>query len=378
MLVKTKRISLMSNVSYKTKYVEKVIKSYQIKIQSKNRLLNNINFYYSDKINEINIKSERESVIKNYNKISKESIHPKDSTDTTETIDTTNTNDTTDIKEKDNYNSKIIDFENLFIKEKSSTKEIESSENIEIITEKTYEWISNLKISKPENSFINYSKILDDSNFTINKVHELVIKDVINRFKVQNGNKIENKILVNSGEKNNSTENSVRDYENSNINTIITKLKRLGILFDYKDVIAVNNQNNYIECINFLKTLMKDNFVKLCNKTVFWGKESFSEIKENYIECVKKIGTSCFLEIPIKIESFPILKESILIDQNLIVNEEGMNIIFDLQNFINDIMENSLLKSENIMNLNIIGFMTDPYKYIGIKVSIFKVFRQLK
>lgn len=376
MLVKTKRISLMSNVSYKTKYVEKVIKSYQIKIQSKNRLLNNINFYYSDKINEINIKSERESVIKNCNKTSKESIDTKDSTDTTYATDTTNADDTTDIKEKDNYNSKIIDFENLFIKEKSSTKEIESSENIEIITEKTYEWISNLKISKPENSFINYSKILDNSNFTINKVHELVIKDVINRFKVQNGNKIENKILVNSGEENNSSENNVRDYENSN--TIITKLKRLGILFDYKDVIAVNNQNNYIECINFLKTLMKDNFVKLCNKTIFWGKESSSEIKENYIECVKKIGTSCFLEIPIKIESFPILKESILIDQNCIVNEEGMNINFDFQDFIKDITEHSLLKSENIMNLNIIGFMTDPYKYIGIKVSFFKIFRQLK
>jgi hypothetical protein len=369
-------MSLMSNVSYKTKYVEKVIKSYQIKIQSKNRLLNNINFYYSDKINEINIKSERESVIKNCNKTSKESIDTKDSTDTTYATDTTNADDTTDIKEKDNYNSKIIDFENLFIKEKSSTKEIESSENIEIITEKTYEWISNLKISKPENSFINYSKILDNSNFTINKVHELVIKDVINRFKVQNGNKIENKILVNSGEENNSSENNVRDYENSN--TIITKLKRLGILFDYKDVIAVNNQNNYIECINFLKTLMKDNFVKLCNKTIFWGKESSSEIKENYIECVKKIGTSCFLEIPIKIESFPILKESILIDQNCIVNEEGMNINFDFQDFIKDITEHSLLKSENIMNLNIIGFMTDPYKYIGIKVSFFKIFRQLK
>lgn len=249
------------------------------------------------------------------------------------------------------------------------------------------------------NHWITYPTKLDSTELSLNKIQQLIITDIINRIKInKNENIIHNNIKISL---NNNKKESINS---SKLKTLKDDLLRLGLLFNTKSFKAesgynadLNNKNNYYKGILTLLKLYKNKLLETGHKTVFCDINNNVILEsKNDVDVITEMSTSAYVKFKINKDDVGELIDKgeysipdYFIDRNAAAkvktNSSSNNIntnksrsrnkknddvedIFD-EEFKKQQLKKFLLENDNC-SFNIVGFMTEAWRYIGVKVSI--------
>lgn len=276
-----------------------------------------------------------------------------------------------------NFCDKSILNNEYYVKERLSYKEIEHP-LINKITKELYmknkESIQNEENEK--NIWINHPSCLKFNDNSINSIYKIVISDIINRKRIQEGYKINNIIQI---------ETDSYDDIRQEIKKINDNLCALGILFDENMLKDIKNKENYMVLLKILRNLIERNIISIGNQSIIWDMNSKQKINIFDLEKIKEIVLSIFVK-------FEILNNDILIDNLNFLLESKLTIketsdknkrveLLHLKTTSNDLSKVINLIQSNSPKINLIGYLPEPWRYIGISgleynpSQLFGVFR---
>ena len=305
---------------------------------------------------------------------------------------------------EDEVSNKIDNIENIVFNDRINYRYVEQP----LINKLTSDIYNNQNICLSNNIqkklWINQPQIIDLDYNSINHIHKLIVADVINRIKLQNNHYIINNLYTNN-------------IEDNNKNSIISNLKSIGILFNENNLNNYNVKDLYLHILNNIIYLNKSDKLKLSYTTVFWNLENNYIVDKDKVDEINDLGTSCFVEMELINKDLLInnlrykIYKDIEYDSvdnlnndnnynnnnyldtnedaftnkssknqtkknrffNYFSNNNGEDFLKILENNINfrqNNMFNDAINNVDFFNYKIffIGFIIDPWKYIGINV----------
>ena len=237
----------------------------------------------------------------------------------------------------------------FYIKERLNHRDIESK----LINKLTSDLFSNQNKNNCK-IWINFPSQIDPSEKSINNIYQLIVQDVINRQKIKQGYTILNNIRIKSSSSN-------------DISLIKEELKSTGIIFDENDLSLTKSKDNYINTLKIVKKLVLNNKLKINHKTVFWDRSQKEVVDGSNLEELKELTLSMLTKLPVTNMKRVIENINVFLSttpDNVSTKNKSTHIIL-MNKHENYTQFHKLLKEEDY-SINIIAFLNEPWRYIGI------------